>query len=388
MEHPYIKSNRANVVKPVGREESRGGVFKAQSKSKNEAAAKPAKRHSFCNWAGNQRSNSAQIFHPNTANDLVEIIMDKIFKPVHVEGNVWNVEIETGVTVKDLDDYLRKHNPPLAMACNVDVECIRYGGIISMGSHGATTRTRSLKDLVDTIKIIDASGIMATFSKENDPVEFSAAALNLGLFGIIYARCVSRPCQVADVQPGRCTLQEDGGPVGVVDQHIVLSASGVEVGRHYIDLFATAANAKVPRFISWKQEEDAWSQDAFNSCWSDMNRVYACPPWSLINKVLKKIKQDKVKATVITPFWTSVTGLQINFSLVLVLPVTPCQYLPRSAAIIASELWYPTITAMSVDKPLRIPRSQVLPAPGNKPLIIEKNPMWSLSAWSVDGNKH
>lgn len=74
MEHPYIKSNRANVVKPVGREESRGGVFKAQSKSKNEAAAKPAKRHSFCNWAGNQRSNSAQIFHPNTANDLVEIV--------------------------------------------------------------------------------------------------------------------------------------------------------------------------------------------------------------------------------------------------------------------------------------------------------------------------
>lgn len=132
---------------------------------------------------------------------VVVKIMDKIFKPVHVEGNVWNVEIETGVTVKDLDDYLRKHNPPLAMACNVDVECIRYGGIISMGSHGATTRTRSLKDLVDTIKIIDASGIMATFSKENDPVEFSAAALNLGLFGIIYARCVSRPCQVADGNP-------------------------------------------------------------------------------------------------------------------------------------------------------------------------------------------
>ncbi|KAF9117451.1 hypothetical protein BG015_006993, partial [Linnemannia schmuckeri] len=69
-----------------------------------------------------------------------------------------------------------------------------------------------------------------------------------------------------------------------------------------------------------------------------------------------KIKQDKVKATVITPYWTS-------------------------------ALWYPTITAMSVDKPLRIPRGQVLPAPGNSPHILEKNPMWSLSAWNVDGNK-
>ncbi|KAG0252749.1 hypothetical protein BGZ95_006536 [Linnemannia exigua] len=72
------------------------------------------------------------------------------------------------------------------MACNVGVECIRYGGILSMGSHGAATHSRLLTDLVDTVKIIDASGTMNTFSKENDPVEFSAAALNLGLFGIIY----------------------------------------------------------------------------------------------------------------------------------------------------------------------------------------------------------
>ncbi|KAF9987744.1 hypothetical protein BGZ75_000153 [Mortierella antarctica] len=72
------------------------------------------------------------------------------------------------------------------MACNVGVECIRYGGILSMGSHGAATHTRSLTDLVDAVKIIDASGTMNTFSREVDPVEFSAAALNLGLFGIIY----------------------------------------------------------------------------------------------------------------------------------------------------------------------------------------------------------
>jgi hypothetical protein len=127
-------------------------------------------------------------------------------------------------------------------------------------------------------------------------------------------------------------------------------------GHHYVDLFATAANAKVPRYISWKREETAWSQDAFNSCWSNMSRVYACPPWALISKVLQKIKQDKVKATVITPYWTS-------------------------------ALWYPTIKAMSITKPLRIPRNQVLPAPGNSPHILAKNPMWSLSAWNVDGNK-
>lgn len=215
MDCPDIKSNSAYVTKSVGRKEDRGGVSKVQSRAKNEAAL-------FCNWAGNQRANPAQIFHPKTVNDLVDIVhkakaesmkircmatghtwssssvvnddgflvvvknMDKIFKPVNVEDDVWHVEIETGVTVKNLDDYLRKHNPPLAMACNVGVECIRYGGILSMGSHGAATHTRSLTDLVATVKIIDASGTMNTFSKESDPVEFSAAALNLGLFGIIY----------------------------------------------------------------------------------------------------------------------------------------------------------------------------------------------------------
>ncbi|KAG0316230.1 hypothetical protein BGZ99_007003 [Dissophora globulifera] len=184
--------------------------------------AKPRVRYSFRNWAGNQKANPAQIFHPKTVDDLIEIVhkaksenlkircvatghtwssssvvnddgflvvvknMDKIFEPVHVEGDVWNVEIETGVTVKDLDDFLRKHDPPLTMACNVDVDCIRYGGILSMGCHGAATHTRSLTDLVDTVKIIDASGTMNTFSKKNDSAEFCAAALNLGLFGIIY----------------------------------------------------------------------------------------------------------------------------------------------------------------------------------------------------------
>ncbi|KAF9965467.1 hypothetical protein BGZ70_004804 [Mortierella alpina] len=112
--------------------------------------------------------------------------MDKISTPVNVGGDVWHVEIETGVTVRDLDDYLRKHDPPLAVACNVGVECVRYGGVLSMGSHGAATHARSMPDLADAVKIIDASGTMNTFSRDVDPVEFSAAALNLGLFGIIY----------------------------------------------------------------------------------------------------------------------------------------------------------------------------------------------------------
>ena len=34
-----------------------------------------------------------------------------------------------------------------------------------------------------------------------------------------------------------------------------------------------------------------------------------------------------------------------------------------------------------------IPRAMVLSAPGNAPDILQKNPMWSLTAWSVSGRR-
>lgn len=127
-------------------------------------------------------------------------------------------------------------------------------------------------------------------------------------------------------------------------------------GPHSVDLFATAANAKVPRYVSWQHEATAWKQDAFSSSWRDLGRAYICPPWSLLNRVLEKIRIDRVQATVITPQWPAM-------------------------------IWYPTIRMMSVCDPIPVPRAMVLPAPGNSPQPLERNPLWSLTAWNVDGNK-
>lgn len=129
-----------------------------------------------------------------------------------------------------------------------------------------------------------------------------------------------------------------------------------EWGKHDIDLFATRSNAKVSRYIAWKTEETAWSRDAFLSDWSSMERVYACPPWAMLLRTLEKIRMDRVKATLITPWWPS-------------------------------ALWFPIVQAMAMTKPMRVPREMVLPAPGHDPHILAKNPMWLLCAWSIDGNK-
>ncbi|KAF9159880.1 hypothetical protein DFQ26_006091 [Actinomortierella ambigua] len=112
--------------------------------------------------------------------------MNKIHSPVHVGEDVWTVEVETGVTVGDLDEFLRQHSPPLALPSNVVLTSVRYGGVLSLGCHGAATRTRTLPDLIAEVKIVDSNGTLRTFTKDKDPLEFSAATVNLGLLGVIY----------------------------------------------------------------------------------------------------------------------------------------------------------------------------------------------------------
>ncbi|KAF9997459.1 hypothetical protein BGZ79_008852 [Entomortierella chlamydospora] len=181
------------------------------------------KSHAWSNWAGNQVADPAQIFTPKNVNDLIAIVaqakaankkvraaatghswsstsvvnqdgylvnvksMNKIYQPVQGADGTWTVEVETGVTLQELDDILRKHNPPLAVSSNIVIESVRYGGVMSMGCHGAATNARTMPDLVTQVKIVDSNGTLNTFTKDKDPVEFSAATVNLGLLGIIYS---------------------------------------------------------------------------------------------------------------------------------------------------------------------------------------------------------
>ncbi|KAG0379845.1 hypothetical protein BGX24_011365 [Mortierella sp. AD032] len=168
-------------------------------------------RPKWTNLAQNQSFTPCETFHPATYEELVAIVvmakgankkircagsghtwssssvvengylvivndMKKIHAPVYSnEFKSWTVTVETGVLVKDLDDLLRKHDPPLALPSNVVLD-----------SHGAATRTRTLPDLVTEVTIIDADGKLNTFSEAKNPEEFAAATINLGLFGVIY----------------------------------------------------------------------------------------------------------------------------------------------------------------------------------------------------------
>lgn len=123
-------------------------------------AGEVSKPRKWTNWAGNQTCRPSKILRPTTLQGITDIVrsakeekktircvagahtwsssslvddgllvfvnrMTKIFSPVYVEDRGWTVEVETGVTVKALDDYLRKHNPPLAMTANIVLDTVR-----------------------------------------------------------------------------------------------------------------------------------------------------------------------------------------------------------------------------------------------------------------------
>lgn len=77
------------------------------------------------------------------------------------------------------------------------------------------------------------------------------------------------------------------------------------LGQPDMDLFATRANKKCPRYISWHRDPHAENIDAFTVDWSTFNLFYAFPPFSLILKCIQKIICDKATGIIVFPLWTS-----------------------------------------------------------------------------------
>ena len=98
-----------------------------------------------------------------------------------------------------------------------------------------------------------------------------------------------------------------------------------------LDCFATRANAQIPQYVSRDPDPFATHIDAFSINWSTTN-VYLFPPFSLINKVLQKIRVDQARALCVFPEWKT-------------------------------QAWWPQLQEMMVGQPLLIP-------PGPQNLVL------------------
>ena len=95
-----------------------------------------------------------------------------------------------------------------------------------------------------------------------------------------------------------------------------------------IDLFASRLNRQFANYVSYRSDHQALSIDAFSLTWAD-KMFYAFPPFSVIENVLKKIKEDRARGVCVLPNW----------------PTQP---------------WYPKALAMMEKPPIHLKASKTL----------------------------
>ena len=76
-----------------------------------------------------------------------------------------------------------------------------------------------------------------------------------------------------------------------------------EFGKPEVDLFASRNNFQISKYVSWCPDPGAIFVDAFTGKWSQFQSVYAFPPFRLLNRVLQKIKKERVRSIVVAPNW-------------------------------------------------------------------------------------
>ena len=87
-----------------------------------------------------------------------------------------------------------------------------------------------------------------------------------------------------------------------------------------IDLFATYVNTQFKKFVSFLPDPHAYATDSFSLNWHGWN-FYAFPPFSLLPRVLKKIKEDGAKGMIICPNWPSQAFYPILADMIIKNPV-------------------------------------------------------------------
>ena len=77
-----------------------------------------------------------------------------------------------------------------------------------------------------------------------------------------------------------------------------------------IDLFASRLNAQLPRFVSFRPDQETERVNSFTFSWKTLD-FYAFPPFICISKVIQKIIMDKATGLLVVPDWPNQTWYNI-----------------------------------------------------------------------------
>jgi hypothetical protein len=123
-----------------------------------------------------------------------------------------------------------------------------------------------------------------------------------------------------------------------------------------VDLFAARHNRQLQRYYSYGPDPEAEAVDALAQNWRNL-KPYAFPPFNLLGRCLKKIRQERVQAAVVVaPVWQS-------------------------------QSWYPALLESIIDFPVLLPHShQILVSPTGQVHPLVQNNSLHLAAWKVSGD--
>ena len=164
-----------------------------------------------------------------------------------------------------------------------------------------------------------------------------------------------------------------------------------------IDMFANRINTKLSLFCSWKPDPESTHVDAFTLNWKTYKFIYLFPPFSLLPRVLQKVRAEKVEAIVIAPLWT----MQLWFPMLLRMIIDNPRILPPTAQILQlpqSEQSHPLAARMTLigarisGKPMKAKAFQArLPTLSSTPGDLRQrssiNTIYRNGFHSVIGNK-
>lgn len=111
-------------------------------------------------------------------------------------------------------------------------------------------------------------------------------------------------------------------------------------GKPTIDLFASKVNSKCSRYISWHKDPDSIAVDAFTVSWRE-EFFYAFPPFSIISKVLNKVRHDKARGILVVPLWKSQPWFPVFNELLTTKPLIfdPNEFMVLSPFRTSHPLW-------------------------------------------------
>ncbi|XP_038053575.1 uncharacterized protein LOC119726028 [Patiria miniata] len=121
-----------------------------------------------------------------------------------------------------------------------------------------------------------------------------------------------------------------------------------------VDLFASRLNTQLETFVSWQPNPMAWRVNALLLNWKDVNG-YAFPPFSLLLRILQKIRREEATVVLVAPVWKT-------------------------------QAWYPMLLELAIDVPLLLPRrTDLLQLPHNRSQVHPLIGHLQLAAWKLSG---